>query len=340
MSTVLIDQPAVAESERLAPTPALDHGRIIIPRSQKEIAATIRRWRKVGVQPIAHDLESAASNAAPNGTGLHAHLGYIRLAQFAVADGGDGVPEALVIDVWKHDPTIAYELLMDPEWPVIVHFAQMEQRFHGWCFGMAITNLIDTWHLSKLLYPVELDEYGEAIVDAETGKEIKAKHNLAVVCKRNLGYIMDKTQQNSSWDAMKLTWEQLRYAGLDVLSLLDLWALLSPQVTDTMRIEMEVKAAERIAKSCAPAPSDDLDEDVLTQHTPHDESERAMRMIRAARSKTELTAVEKALPHLRIHFHNRPTVMRSLARAKGRLRRGTKPGMPVKVKIAGWRRPF
>ena len=338
MTTATIDHRPVL-GDAFGSIQNIENGRIIIPRSQREIEATIRRWRAQGVQPVAHDLESAASNAAPNGTGLHAHLGYIRLAQFAVADGGNGVPEAIVIDVWKHNPASFYELLTDPEWPIIVHFAQMEQRFHGWCFGIGITNLIDTWHVSKLLYPLELDPLtGEPFFDEEKGKEVKAKHNLMVASKRYLNYEMDKSCQNSAWDALKLTPEQEHYAGIDVLSLLDLWALVEPYLTDGMRVEMEEKAVARVLKSCAPAESDDPD--VLTQATPHDESERAITMIKAARTKTELGEVERSIPHLRIHFHNRKRVELSLARAKGRHRRGTKPEKPVLVKISGWRRPF
>lgn len=336
MTSAVIDRAAPAKSR----TDAIDNGRIIIARTQRDVDATVRRWLKQGVQPIAHDLECAAADTAPNGTGLHAHLGYVRLAQFAVFDGGDGVPEALVVDVWKHNPSKLYALLADPAWPTIIHFAQMEQRFHGWTLGLAIENLIDTCHADKLVYPYELDEFGEVMFDEETGREIKAKHNLAVCCQRNIGYEMDKTQQNSSWDAVKLTWEQLHYAGLDVLSLLDLYRFYVPQLTDSMWAEMDAKTAERIAKTCAPAPSADLDPDVLTQPTPYDECERVIRMIRAARSKTELAAVEAAMPHMRIHFHNRGRVKRSLARAKGRLTRGKRPDMPVKVQIAGWRRPF
>jgi hypothetical protein len=336
MTSAVIDQAAAVKGR----TDAIDNGRIIIARTQRDVDSTLRRWMKQGVQPIAHDLESAAADTAPNGTGLHAHLGYVRLAQFAVYDGGDGIPEALVVDVWKQNPAKLYALLADPAWPTIIHFAQMEQRFHGWTQGLAITNLIDTCHVDKLVYPFELDEHGDVLFDEQKGKEIKAKHNLAICNLRNLGYVMDKTQQNSAWDRVKLTPEQEEYAGLDVLSLLDLWRYYEPMLTESMWAEMELKAAERIAKSCAPAPSDDLDPDVLTQATPHDEAERVIRMIRAARSKTELAAVQAALPHMRIHFHNADRVKRSLARAKGRLTRGKKPDMPVKVQIAGWRRPF
>lgn len=83
----------------------MDRGRKIIARSNRHIAGVIARWRAVGAQPLACDLECAASATVINGSGLHPHLGTIRLAQFAVADGGRGAAEALVIDCWRRDPS-------------------------------------------------------------------------------------------------------------------------------------------------------------------------------------------------------------------------------------------
>lgn len=312
------------------PTPAMDEGEIIVASSQRQVDETLKRWVSLGVQPIAHDLECAPSNTVWNGTGLHPHLGVMRLAQFAVADNGDGRAEALVVDVWKYSIDSWMRLITDPQWPIIVHYAAMEQRWHGWLYRAPITNTIDTWHASKLAWEADhrhLIEAGE--------KPPKVSHSLAAVCLRELGVEVDKTYQNSPWDAVKLCEGQLRYAGVDVLSLLDLWPVLAERLDDEAMQKLREKARERAERACAVPQR--VEEGLPA---PGCESERAIRMIRAARSERELEQVRRALAHMRLHWSRRDEVEAELRRAKRRLRRSGKPKQPVRVKMASWKTPF
>jgi len=349
------------------PTDAMRRGNIIIPRTQQEIEATIARWRRAGAQPIAHDLECAASPTVPNGTGLHPHLGTIRLAQFAVKDRGDGVPEALVIDCWRLDPSEAVKLLAEPEWPTIIHFAQMETRWIGYKYGVRIENLIDTHLGSKLIYerhgftaqPIQedierlrLDEERE-LKAIEEGKKLPKRRGprfaLGVVCQRELGLTLDKTQQNSYWDAVKLTDAQEKYAGEDVLSLLDLYDRFEPLWEDEDR-EALAKAARDLNDKTAGISEEEAlrrlreeNDETAAPYTPGNkgsEVERAVTMISSCQTKTELDKARHALPYMRLHFSDQPAIQEALRKKRRQLKRNKTVIKPSKVQVASWRQPF
>lgn len=245
-----LDAENLTDEVERRPTPNMDTGRIIVPRSQKEVNETIARWKALGPQPVAHDLECAASPTVPNGSGLHPHLGTIRLAQFGVAEGGRGLPEALVVNVWKHNPEEILEVLENPEWPTIIHFAQMETRWLGYRYGLRVENLIDTRLVASLLYQrdVELGIWRPRIIEDKLRalQDKKPSFSLGHTSKRDLGLELDKTQQTSAWDAVKLSRDQEVYAGRDVLSLLDLWEQYKSHVDWEIRQKMQ-EAARKLA---------------------------------------------------------------------------------------------
>ena len=158
----------------------------------------------------------------------------------------NGVPEALVVDCWRFNPAKALKLLADPEYRTIIHFAQMETRWVGYDYGVRIENLADTCTASKLIYkrhgfigePLaeDLERIGADEKSAQRaldeGRDLPAakgiRHALGIVAQRELGLELDKEQQNSWWDAARLTPAQQKYAGEDVLSLLDLWERSNP----------------------------------------------------------------------------------------------------------------
>jgi hypothetical protein len=379
----------------------METGVITYARTQAEIDEVMARWKKVGPQAVAHDLECAASPTVPNGTGLHPHLGTIRLAQFGVRDGGNGHPEALVIDCWQLDPSKAMALLADPNYPTIIHFAQMETRWVGYNYGIRIENLIDTCHASKLSYkrhgftgqPLEedllrigFDEERAQAALARADEEAEAlklpsareiRHALGVVAKRELDIDLDKSQQNSYWDAVKLSREQKKYAGEDVLVLLDLWEREQQFLTDEDRIEMAEAAQKLNDKSVGISPEiartrnltalraagyseAEVTQDGEIKHSflvalrerdaltlpvpPADrgcESARARRMIAACRNQRELDKLVAALPFMRIHFSNRKSLKNAVrARSRQFKDNSKKDKYPARVQVAGWRQPF
>jgi ribonuclease D len=294
--------------EEVSLTPHLDHGVIRIIDNEGELKEVLRRWKKLGPQTIALDLECAASPTVPNGSGLHPHLGTIRLIQLGVSDGGDGQSEAIVVDAWKTDIKEAMGIIEDPAWPTLVHYAQMETRWLDYAHGTKIGGLLDTCKASKLIH------------------ETEKSHNLGTVVERELGQELSKEQQNSYWDAVELTAEQIEYAGKDVLALLDVWAQMEPKLNkenfdDLGEHSDNIQEKSTEAKGC--------------------ESERALDMIRACRSVSELEKIkDSGLPHMRIHHSNRAKINRSISRANRRLTDGGSPRRPVKVKVASWRQPF
>lgn len=290
--------------------PSLDQGSIRIIESTDELKEALRSWQKLGPQPIALDLECAASPTVPNGSGLHPHLGTIRLMQLAVADNGSGQAEALVVDARKADLAAAMKIIEDPKWPTLVHYAQMETRWLGYNYGAKIGGLIDTCKASQIIDP-----------NADG-------HNLGAVVKRELGTELSKEQQNSYWDAVELSEEQLEYAGKDVLSLLDVWRQMEDKVS-----REDKQSLREHAKS--------LNEKATRAEAKGCEADRAIDMIRACRSEAELDRfVEQGLAHMRLHHSNSNRINRAVKRAKRRLEAGEAPRRPVKVKVASWRKPF
>lgn len=321
----------------------MDTGRKIVARSNRHIAQVVARWHNAGAQPIACDLECAASPTVLNGSGLHPHLGTIRLAQFAVGDGSRGVAEALVIDCWKQDPTPALALLVDPDWPTLIHFARMECAWFGWCHGLVINNLIDTCELARRIYTTEHDDgTWEPVLDEDFERERlgkKPRASLGILYERVFGDLLDKSNQNSYWDAKRLTREQLTYAAYDVLALLDLWPVLRARISHADLADVLAKSAE-LSKRSVLVPEDHMVKGAeLDRVVRGSEVERALRMAHAARSPSELVKVERCLPYLRLHYTARPLIVTECNRARRRLAHNGPPKRPAELHAAPWQTP-
>jgi hypothetical protein len=317
-------------------TPALDSGVIQIARTDREVREVIDRWRALGPQTIAHDLECAASCTVPNGSGLHPHLGTIRLAQFAVRDRGDGRAEALVINHWDADLAPALELLTDPEWPVRVHYARMEIPWLAYNFGLRITNLVDTHMAAKRNYERQVEaevwhsDHPEDIERAAQG--LPPRWALGITCQRVIGFDMDKTQQNSHWDQAKLSDEQEEYAGVDVFGLLDIEPHVTSHLTPDDYAEMRVKLDEWTDRALELPPEGQLRKGC--------ESERVLSMIADCRTVDELSALRRALPQVRVHYSARERVLAAFDDARARLERGIVPDDGPAVTMPGVIKPF
>lgn len=87
----------------------------------------------------------------------------------------------------------------------VIHNARFESRVLA-AVGVELKNVLDTMTISRTL----------------RGPDVLGGHSLAMVCERELGLTLDKTEQTSSWSHRPLTIEQLRYAALDAELLLDL----------------------------------------------------------------------------------------------------------------------
>ncbi len=89
----------------------------------------------------------------------------------------------------------------------VIHDARFERRVLA-TIGMQLEGVFDTLEASRRMHGV----------DALGG------HSLSMVCERELGFGLDKSQQTSNWSRRPLDADQLRYAALDAEVLLALHA--------------------------------------------------------------------------------------------------------------------
>jgi len=121
--------------------------------------------------------------------------------------------EIFIVDpfqITEFDPLIG--LLGDEAVVKIIHNASFEKGVLA-VHGVEIRNIADTLELSR----------------ARRGRTIEGGHRLGVVCQRELGIELDKSEQVSDWTLRPLSRRQMAYAALDVEVLLGLWDRLQTQ---------------------------------------------------------------------------------------------------------------
>ncbi|MBK6520477.1 MAG: DEAD/DEAH box helicase [Polyangiaceae bacterium] len=101
-------------------------------------------------------------------------------------------------------------LLASPAHAKLIHNASFERRVLA-SVGVELEGVIDTLELSREV----------------RGLDAIGGHSLATVCERELGLLLDKSEQTSNWARRPLTEEQLRYAALDAEVLLTVYDQLA-----------------------------------------------------------------------------------------------------------------
>ncbi len=130
--------------------------------------------------------------------------GTLCLAQVATGDFN------AVIDVFEIGDLAPFFLVLeDPAVRVIIHNAPFERGVLG-RYGCQITSIFDTLAASRRL----------------RGYRIPGGHSLRAVCRRELGFELDKSYQTCDWTRRPLTPGQLNYAALDAEVLIDLYRRL------------------------------------------------------------------------------------------------------------------
>jgi len=99
------------------------------------------------------------------------------------------------------------DIFGEPAITKVIHNASFERSTLG-RYDIPLDGVVDTLHVSRKL----------------RGRKLAGGHSLKVVCARELGVEMDKTEQVSDWSQRPLTDRQIAYAALDAEVLLQLYA--------------------------------------------------------------------------------------------------------------------
>ena len=118
------------------------------------------------------------------------------------ASGGTYLLDALELA----DLGVLADVFADPAVIKVIHNATFERTVLG-RYGLALKGVVDTLKVSRRL----------------RGTKLAGGHSLKVVCARELGVQLDKSEQVSDWSQRPLSERQLAYAALDAEVLLKLF---------------------------------------------------------------------------------------------------------------------
>ncbi len=104
-------------------------------------------------------------------------------------------------------------LLRSPSVTKVIHNASFEKRILG-ASGIVIDPVFDTLAASRAL----------------CGRTVLGGHSLASVCERELGLLLDKSEQTSDWRKRPLSDRQLDYAALDAEVLVHLMEVFNEDI--------------------------------------------------------------------------------------------------------------
>jgi ATP-dependent Lhr-like helicase len=114
------------------------------------------------------------------------------------------------------------DVFADPAVIKVIHNATFERSVLG-RHGIAIEGVVDTLKVSRRL----------------RGMKLEGGHSLKSVCARELGVMLDKTEQVSDWSRRPLSERQVAYAALDAEVLLRLFEHFGrPQAGDGENLDL------------------------------------------------------------------------------------------------------
>jgi ribonuclease D len=157
-------------------------------------------------------------------TGLDPHADAVRLVTLA-ADGVAYVTDAQACEGWAD---VVGPLLADSSITKVLHNAAFDLQFLL-NEGVDVRGIHDTMLAAQLL-------------DGGQHLHQRGHFTLGELVERELGQTLDKALQTSNWSAERLTAEQIRYAALDAIRVLDLYMvqrerLANEGLTDAAALE-------------------------------------------------------------------------------------------------------
>lgn len=201
-------------------------------RDRLALAAICERVRRASIVAVDIETDCGPIGSPPE---WEPSDGAIRLLQVAWPDG-EGAACA-VVDCYAVPADPLVRLLAEPGRTVVAHNIRYEQQWLSFHHGIpAFADPIDTSIAFRIF---------ECVWSLQDASYVRQDARLETVARRVVG--VDKGAYGLSfWGADPLAPEQLRYAALDALALLDI-AQVTEQIVAGMGCEDQVRAASRAA---------------------------------------------------------------------------------------------
>jgi 3'-5' exonuclease len=227
-----------APHRRLAPLVATDHPLLdadapfTLVTDRSALAAVCQRLRNASVVAVDIETDCGPIGSPPD---WEPSDGAIRLVQVAWQEGGAAA--CAVVDCYAVPADPLVQLLAEPGRTVVAHNIRYEQQWLSFHHGIpAFADPVDTSIAFRIF---------ECVWALQDSTYVRQDARLETVARRVVG--VDKGAYGLSfWGADPLAPEQLRYAALDALALLDI-AQASERIAAGFGCEDQVRAASRAA---------------------------------------------------------------------------------------------
>lgn len=187
-----------------------------------------------------------------------------------------GIPKIKFNNVTMYDYTKGFhlfdrlrKLLENPKIKIVIHNAKFEHKWLLKKCNIYCTSVFDTFIAAQL-------------IDYNSEKDPKRRHNLAAVGRRWIGVDLDKTEQKSDWGARPLSEEKKEYAAYDVIYAPELRtamleALISKNLLRVAKIEFDVTAVvAKMENKGVKVNRERYEEEIKTLESLRDKAEKAL----------------------------------------------------------------
>lgn len=282
---------------------------IIYCQTAEELDKAMKHIQDLSPSSIALDFETSSKNGRFGSTN-----GALRLIQIGVEDKEAGIePVQVIIDCLKVNPGGSLrKLLRSSSIEKQIHYMDFEQEWAQIHLGTKINNVYDTClafqEIQRKLDGMSEEEAKRAL----PGWSGRHRNTLAALTHHYMGMDMPKEEQASDWGRPELSADQVIYATMDV-------AILPPLTEKIKQIAKQTGSEDNIRRRSKWVSRRISERSEAKMRYNPDDSSRALRAVRRARSLDELQSLKELSRQLTIYGQNREEVNQAYRKRQSEL---------------------